>query len=248
MTTLDMSKTYLVRSGTGPRSGIFADTLPGIKISMQVLTIAPGQEAEPGNGLDTETAGYVVSGRAVIRSGQNDHTELVPGDFYFTPVETPYLIRNPYAEPLVVVLGYSLDPSITYKPANAKPQKPGITVVPSPKDTSTTAQTRGMVRVSAISAETVGATQIWMCYLSVVPHERGQAHHHGDTHTIAYTISGRANICWGENFNEHVALEAGDFAFDPPYLVHLVDHPYEGEAWKGVLARCPQNTVVNFGQ
>ncbi len=48
---------------------------------------------------------------------------------------------------------------------------------------SATAQTRGMRRVPAICAETTGATQIWMCFLTVEPHERGAPHHHGP---IAY--------------------------------------------------------------
>jgi uncharacterized RmlC-like cupin family protein len=104
-----------------------------------------------------------------------------------------------------------------------------------------------MRRSPAICAETTGATQIWMCYLTVEPHERGQPHHHGKAHTAAYTISGRARICFGHNFEDFIEPRAGDFAFDPPGLVHLVDHPFDDEPWKGVLARCPQNTVVNVG-
>jgi uncharacterized RmlC-like cupin family protein len=122
-----------------------------------------------------------------------------------------------------------------------------VKVVHEPLGTSATSQTRGMRRVPAICAETTGATQIWMCYLTVEPHERGAPHHHGPTHTAAYTISGRARICFGQNFEDFIEPRAGDFAFDPPGLVHLVDHPFDDEPWKGVLARCPENTVVNVG-
>jgi uncharacterized RmlC-like cupin family protein len=252
MTVLDASKSILVRSEPGPRYGVSAGTIPGSKIAMQVLTVAPGETAVPGNDLNTETAAYIVSGRARVLSGKDftDGTDVGPGDFYFTPVQLPHLIRNTYDEPLKLVLAYSLDSARTNKSAGSKAPNGGfgVRVVHAPQDVSQTAQTRGMRRAPAISAETVGATQIWMCYLTVNPHERGQPHHHGDTHTAAYTISGRARICFGPNFEDFVELESGDLAFDPPGLVHLVDHPFDGEAWKGVLARCPQNTVVNFGE
>jgi uncharacterized RmlC-like cupin family protein len=248
---LDVTKSVLVRSEPGRRSGVTAETIPGSKILMQVLTVAPGDTAVPGNDIDTETAAYIVSGRAKILSGKDftDGTDVGPEDFYFTPVQLPHLISNPYDNPLKLVLAYSLDPTRTNTVAGSKAVEasPMVRVVPTPTDIGTTAQTRGMRRVAAISTETVGASQIWMCSLSVSPNERGQAHHHGDTHTVAYTISGRARICFGQNFEEFVDLEAGDFAFDPPGLVHLVDQ-VEDAPWKGVLARCPQNTVVNFAE
>jgi uncharacterized RmlC-like cupin family protein len=219
---------------------------------MQILTVAPGERAIPGNDLETEAAAYIVSGRARILSGKNfaEGTDVGPGDFYFTPVLLPHVIQNPHDEPLKLVLAYSLDPAITNTPVklNAPAADLEVRVVKTPLDLNMTAQTRGMRRAPAISTETVGATQIWMCYLTVNPHERGQPHHHADTHTAAYTISGRARICFGRNFDDFIELEPGDLAFDPPGLVHLVDHPFDDEAWKGVLARCPQNTVVNFGK
>ncbi|WP_051116038.1 hypothetical protein [Methyloferula stellata] len=252
MIVLDASRSILVHSEPGRRSGVSAATIPGTKITMQVLTVNPSETAVPGNDLDTETAAYIVSGRAQILSGKDfaESKDVGAGDFYFTPVQLPYVIRNPHDEPVKLVLAYSLDPSITNTPTGSKALNParGVSVVPTPKDTSTTAQTRGMQRIAAISAETVGAKQIWMCYLSVNPHERGQPHHHGGTHTAAYTISGRARICFGPNFDDFIEPGPGDFAFDPPGLVHLVDHPFDDQPWRGVLARCPQNTVVNFGE
>ena len=250
MTALDVSKSVLVHSKPGFRSGVSAATVPGSKITMHVMTIAPGDTALPENGLGTEAAGYIVSGHARIRSGKDlaESKEIGPGDFYFTPVQCPHVIQNRDREPLNLVLAYSLDPTITNNSKRAENLPPGVIVVHKPLDASTTAQTRGMRRVPAICAETTGATQIWMCFLTVEPHERGQPHHHGSAHTAAYTISGRARICFGPNFDDFIEPRAGDFAFDPPGLVHLVDHPFDDEPWKGVLARCPQNTVVNVGE
>lgn len=252
MLALDASKSLLVRSEAGHRYGVSADTVPGSKIAMHVLTIEPGETVTPGNDLDTEAAGYIVSGQARILSGKGfaDSTDVGPGDFYFTPVQLPHVIRNDRDKPLRMVLAYSLDPTFTNAADESKLPKngTGVKVVQTPLDLDATAQTRGMKRVPAICTETVGARQIWMCYLTVNPHERGQPHHHGNTHTAAYTISGRARICFGPNFDDFIEPGPGDFAFDPPGLVHLVDHPFEDEPWKGVLARCPQNTVVNFAE
>jgi uncharacterized RmlC-like cupin family protein len=251
MTVLDVSRSVLVHSDPERRCGVTAQTVPGSKIAMQVFTVAPGESAVPGNDLGTETAGYIISGRAQLRlaEGYSDRQEVSAGDFYFTPVRLPYVIHNFSDEPVRLVLAYSLDPGVTNSPAGAAACQAGtgVSVVRSLLDTSKTAQTRGMRRCPAICAETTGATQIWMCYLTVAPGERGQPHHHGRAHTAAYTISGRARICFGPRFEDFIEPRAGDFAFDPPGLVHLVDHPFDDEPWKGVLARCPQNTVVNVG-
>jgi uncharacterized RmlC-like cupin family protein len=251
MRALDVSKSVLVHSLPGRRSGVSPDTIPGSKIAMHVFTVPPGATMEPGNALETESAAYIVSGGAQILAGEDfaQATEVKAGDFYFTPVRLPHLIRNPHDEPTQVVLAWSLDPSVINSSGKSKSAngEAAVKVVAKPLDASATAQTRGMRRVPAICAQTTGATQIWMCYLTVEPRERGQPHHHGRAHTAAYTISGRARICFGRNFEEFIEPRAGDFAFDPPGLVHLVDHPFDDEPWKGVLARCPENTVVNVG-
>jgi uncharacterized RmlC-like cupin family protein len=218
---------------------------------MQVFTVGPAETALPGNDSGTETAGYIISGRARLVSTEEstEGQDVTAGDFYFTPVGMSYVIRNLADEPVRLVLAYSLDPRMTNSSVGSAGFAAGakVMVVRNPLDTAKTAQTRGMRRAPAICAETTGATQIWMCYLTVEPHERGQPHHHGEAHTAAYTISGRARICFGENFDDFIEPRAGDFAFDPPGLVHLVDHPFDDEPWKGVLARAPQNTVVNVG-
>ena len=251
MSALDASRSILVHSVPGQRSGVSPDTIPGSKIAMHVFSVDPGETVVPGNELEAESAAYIVRGRAQVLAGDDFEmaTTVAAGDFYFTPARLPHLIRNSSDEPAQVVLAWSLDPAITNssRKVRAANGDRAVKVVHRPLDTSATAQTRGMRRVPAICAETTGATQIWMCFLTVEPHERGQPHHHGPTHTAAYTISGRARICFGENFEDFIEPRAGDFAFDPPGLVHLVDHPFDDEPWKGVLARCPENTVVNVG-
>ena len=248
----DPTVSLLVRSEPGRRCGISGTTVPGSKILMQALTLEPGEEMLPGHADEAETAAYVLSGGAQLRSTQAGHrlAEAAEGDFYFTPARLPYSIFNPHNEPLRLVLAYSLDPAVVSLPPGrvAASADSGVKVVKQPQGAGATAQTRGMKRRPAISYETVGATQIWMCFLAVQPNTRGQPHHHGLTHTAAYTISGRARICFGQDFEQFIEPGPGDFAFDPPELVHLVDHLGPHDPWKGVLARCPENVVVNVGQ
>lgn len=248
----DHTASLLVRSEPGRRCGISDTTVPGSKILMEVLTLGSGEELLPGNAEEAETAAFVLGGRAQLRSVRTKRSlaEVAEGDFYFTPARLPYSILNPHVEPLRLVLAYSLDPGVTSLPPGRVPADAGsgVKVVRNPQDAGATAQTRGMTRRPAISYETVGATQVWMCSLTVQPNTRGQPHHHGNTHTAAYTISGRARICFGKDFEQFIEPGPGDFAFDPPELEHLVDHLGPDEPWKGVLARCPENVVVNVGQ
>ncbi len=249
---LDASKSILVSSDPNRRSGISDKTIPGSKILMEVLTVPPGERAEPGNNINTEVASYIIRGQAHVLTGKTftNVTAVSQEEFYFTPVGLPHIIENPSDKPLQMLIAYSLDPSITnnYGMSQTPNNDAKVAVVHKPAETSATSQTRGMQRAPAISAKTVGATQIWMCYLTVSPNERGQAHHHGEAHTAAYTISGTARICFGSDLKEYIEPGPGDFAFDPPGLVHLVDHASDEEPWKGVLARCPANTVVNYDE
>jgi len=250
MLILDASKSILVPKQNSSHYGVTEKTIPGSKIAMHVLTLLPGESVSPGNDIEMETAGYIVSGRVEVNTtgGRRDRKEATQGDFYFTPSKLAYELYNNSDSSAKIVVAYSLDPSVLNDSSKSKHNASSeVIIIEQPQDVGMTAQTRGMRRIPAVSADTVGASQIWMCFLTVNPNERGQPHHHGDTHTAAYTISGRARICFGENFDEFIEPGPGDIAFDPPGLIHLVDHPFKDEAWKGVLARCPQNTVVNFG-
>ncbi len=250
MTLLDTTRSIRVRGQ--PETGICGQTVPGAKISMRVVSLAPGEQFVPQHPPEAEVAAYIVHGRGRVYFGErlDDHVEVRPGDFFFVPERLPHTLRNSGHEPLKAVTSHSLDPNT--RVPHATPTLPAtVRVLHSVVEPGTTAQTRGMVRSPAICFDTVGATQIWMCQLAANPNgpsgSKGQAHHHGDAHTAAYTITGRGKIRWGKDLSEFIELEPGDFAFDPPGLVHAVDIPHE-EGWWGVLSRCPDNTVVNLNE
>jgi uncharacterized RmlC-like cupin family protein len=107
-----------------------------------------------------------------------------------------------------------------------------------------TAQTGGMTRLAAISGTTVGAGKIWMGRTHVAAGASSGNHHHGDTETAIYVISGRPVFVFTEGDRE-VRLEAepGDYIFVPPYTPHREENPGPEEAVV-VIARSSQEAVV----
>jgi uncharacterized RmlC-like cupin family protein len=107
-----------------------------------------------------------------------------------------------------------------------------------------TAQTGGMTRMSAISGATVGSGKIWMGRTHVASGASSGNHHHGDTETAIYVVSGRPVFVFTDGDRE-VRLEAepGDYVFVPPYTPHREENPGPEEAVV-VIARSSQEAVV----
>ncbi len=122
-------------------------------------------------------------------------------------------------------------------------QKPYV--VHGPQDPSKTAQTRGMVRSPGIVPGTAGASKNWLGLVTAAPHEQGPPHHHGEAETAAYILEGRVRVYFGEDFKEYIDAGPGDFLFVPAYIHHIEANPFD-EPQKAVLARSPDNIVVNL--
>ncbi len=122
-------------------------------------------------------------------------------------------------------------------------QKPYV--VHGPQDPGATSQTRGMVRSPGIVPGTAGASKIWLGLVTAAPHEQGPPHHHGEAETAAYILEGRVRVYFGEDFKEYVDAGPGDFLFVPAHVHHIEANPFD-EPQKAVLARSPDNIVVNL--
>ena len=109
-----------------------------------------------------------------------------------------------------------------------------------------TAQTPGMERKAAIDANAVGAHSIFMGRASAPPLSNSGAHHHGDSETAAYVIRGVVRVYFGEGFREFVEAREGDFLFVPANMPHVEVNPHPKEPMQVILARGPENTVVNL--
>jgi uncharacterized RmlC-like cupin family protein len=76
-------------------------------------------------------------------------------------------------------------------------------------------------RRPAITTGTTGAEQICMAYGVSAPGTSTGAHHHGTTETAAYVLSGSVRIYFGNQYEEYLDANAGEFVFVPPHIHHI---------------------------
>jgi uncharacterized RmlC-like cupin family protein len=112
-----------------------------------------------------------------------------------------------------------------------------------------TAQTGGMRRFAAISGKTVGSERLWMGQTHVAPATSSSDHHHGESETAIYVVSGRPEFVFlddsgdGEPTEIRLVTGPGDYIFVPPYVPHREENPGEQEAVV-ILARSSQEGIV----
>lgn len=107
-----------------------------------------------------------------------------------------------------------------------------------------TAQSSGMTRREAVSAKTVGAEKVWMGQAHVAPQTASGNHHHGESETAIYVVSGRPVFVFARDGEEvRLTPEPGDYVFVPPWTPHREENPGDEEAVV-VLARSSQEAIV----
>jgi uncharacterized RmlC-like cupin family protein len=101
----------------------------------------------------------------------------------------------------------------------------------------------GMKRAEAVSTRTVGSTTVWMGQIYVAPGSTSGDHHHGDTETAIYVVSGHPVFVFAEGPDEvRIEAEPGDYVFVPPFAPHREENPGPEEAIV-VLARSSQEGI-----
>jgi uncharacterized RmlC-like cupin family protein len=73
-----------------------------------------------------------------------------------------------------------------------------------------------------VTSETTGAGSLCLTSAVLPVGARSACHVHRGIESAGYVISGRIETWWGETLEEHAVLEAGDFAFIPADLPHVV--------------------------
>lgn len=107
-----------------------------------------------------------------------------------------------------------------------------------------TAQTGGMHRSEAVSGATVGAQSLWMGQTVVDPHTGSGAHHHGESETSIYVVSGRPVFSFREDGEVvDVPTRPGDFVYVPPFVPHVESNPGDEPAVV-VIARTTQEAIA----
>src|SRR5471032_1339659 len=120
----------------------------------------------------------------------------------------------------------------------------GVRVIPAVSLDPNTAQTPGMNRAAAINFARVGAQKIWAGTVTIHPHAKTGAHHHGHLESVIYVVKGRARMRWGEHLEYVAEAGPGDFIFVPPYVPHQEINASTGEALECVLVRSDNEAVV----
>jgi uncharacterized RmlC-like cupin family protein len=116
--------------------------------------------------------------------------------------------------------------------------------VPAADLSSDTTQSSGMRRLEAVSGKTVGSEKVWMGQAHVGPGTNSGNHHHGDSETAIYVVSGHPVFVFVEHGQEvRLTPEPGDYVFVPPYTPHREENPGDDEAVV-VLARSSQEAIV----
>ncbi len=99
---------------------------------------------------------------------------------------------------------------------------------------------QGLTYFAGISAENVGAKAICMHLLKMPPGARAKAHLHDNHETAIYLIEGRAAMWYGENLEQHLEMQAGEYLYIPAGVPHLPYNPFDAEV-VAVLARTDPN-------
>jgi uncharacterized RmlC-like cupin family protein len=107
-----------------------------------------------------------------------------------------------------------------------------------------TGQTPGMRRSEAVGRRTVASERVWMGQTVVGPGTASGNHHHGDSETAIYVVSGHPVFVFAQDGREvRLTPEPGDYVFVPPFTPHREENPGTDEAVV-VLARSSQEAIV----
>lgn len=120
----------------------------------------------------------------------------------------------------------------------------GVHVVHGDALDSNTPQTAGMLRAAAITHARNGANKLWAGTVTIHPHAKTGAHHHGDLESVIYVVSGQARMRWGAHLEYVAEAGPGDFIYVPPYVPHQEINASQDEELVCVLVRSGQEPIV----
>ena len=120
----------------------------------------------------------------------------------------------------------------------------GVRVIPGDALDTNTAQTPGMHRAAAVTADRVGSRKLWAGTVTIHPGARTGAHHHGELESVIYVVRGHARMRWGERLEFTAEAGPGGFIFVPPFVPHQEINASPDEPLECVLVRSDNEAVV----
>jgi uncharacterized RmlC-like cupin family protein len=122
-----------------------------------------------------------------------------------------------------------------------------LRLIPGASLSSGTTQTTGMIRTAAISGDLTGAQALWMGRTVVLPATKSADHHHGESETGIYVVSGHPVFVFRDpDSGSLVRLETspGDYVWVPPHVPHREENPSPDTEAVVVIARSTQEAIV----
>lgn len=116
--------------------------------------------------------------------------------------------------------------------------------VVTPADRTPDTASGAMLRQAAISAATTGSEVLWVGHVELAPGMRSAHHHHGESESAIYIISGNARFLTGDNLEISHDAHAGDFVWVPPHVRHVEMNLSDDEPVVMVVARSTQEAMV----
>ncbi len=126
----------------------------------------------------------------------------------------------------------------------SEPEPLDVRVVgPDERDTRT-AQTPGLQWYAAVSSAMTGSKRMWMSYAVLEPGGKTGVHHHGESETAIYVLSGVTRWWVGDRLDDVREARARDLVVIPPDVVHWEQNASDTDAVEMVVARSTQDAVV----
>jgi uncharacterized RmlC-like cupin family protein len=101
-----------------------------------------------------------------------------------------------------------------------------------------------MSRLEAVSGRLSGSELLWMGETHVGAGVSSGDHHHGESETAIYVVSGNPVFVFVEDgLERRVSTSPGDYVYVPPWAPHREENPGNGEAVV-VIARSTQEAIV----
>lgn len=117
--------------------------------------------------------------------------------------------------------------------------------VASEQCTTGTAQTAGMKRLAALSGDSVGSRAIWMGETHMSAGVASGPHHHGESESGIYIVSGSPEFIYMDDGREvRVRTKPGDYIYVPPFVHHIESNVHSDEDAVVVIARSTQEAIV----
>ena len=120
----------------------------------------------------------------------------------------------------------------------------GVRIIRADELDDNTAQTLGMRRRAAVTAERTGASKLWAGTVTIDAQARTGAHHHGDLESVIYVVSGIARLRWGDRLEFVSEAGPGDFIYVPPFVPHQEINASPDVQLHCVLTRSGQQGLV----